>query len=214
MQSTRARIIELLRAADGATVDDITQALDLAPATVRRHLDVLLRDGLVEMRSERVPLGRPHFVFRLTDAGMEALPRHQMHLIVALLQAVLVLTPEETTGKSGPEVAALVFDHLVEHLVSGCRSVVTAPDTNRRVHQALEVLSDAGLDFGISACDEGYVLEGGSCLCARFLSGESECTHELAVLAQLIGSPVERFKAAESAKSPAYLVRTGVPGVL
>ena len=214
MQTTRARIVDLLRAAGGATVDDVTQALALAPATVRRHLDVLLRDGLVEMRSERVPLGRPHFVFRLTETGMEALPRHQMHLVVALLEAILTLTPAETLGRSGKDLAPLVFDRLAEQLVTGCRPVVTAPDLDRRVEQALEVLSDAGLDFEMAACDEGYLVHGGNCLCTRLLPGAGDCGHELDVLAGLLGAPVERFADRESANSRSYLVRTGARGVL
>jgi predicted ArsR family transcriptional regulator len=214
VQSTRARIVELLRADGGATVDDITHALDLAPATVRRHLDVLLRDGLVEMRSERVPLGRPHFVFRLTETGQDALPRHQMHLVVALLQSILALTPEDTRGRSGRDVAPLVFDRLVEHLVAGCRPVVTAPDLDRRVEQALEVLADAGLEFDLATCDDGFVVHGGSCLCARLLPGLGECGHELDLLAGLLGASVERMDGPESSNSPAYLVRTGAQGVL
>jgi predicted ArsR family transcriptional regulator len=214
VQSTRARIVELLRADGGATVDDITQALALAPATVRRHLDVLLRDGLVEMRSERVPLGRPHFVFQLTEAGLEALPRHQMHLVVALLHAILALTPDDTRGKSGREVATLVFDRLVEHLVAGCSSVVTSPNLDRRLEQALEVLADAGLEFDLAKNDEGFVVYGGNCLCTRLLPGLGNCGHELDVLSGLLGAPVERIHEAKSPNSPAYLVKAGARGVL
>ena len=214
MQSTRARIVELLRADGGATVDGITHALALAPATVRRHLDVLLRDGLVEMRSERVPLGRPHYVFQLTETGQEALPRHQMHLVVALLQAVLALTPEDTRDRTGREVAALVFDRLVEHLVAGCRSVVTAPNLDRRVEQALEVLSDAGLEFDLAPSDEGFVVQGGNCLCTRLLPGLGDCGHELDVLVGLLGASVERLHGPESPNSSVYLVRKGARGVL
>ena len=214
MQSTRARIIELLRVVGGATVDDITNELALAPATVRRHLDVLLRDGLVEMRSERVPLGRPHFVFTATERGLEALPGHQMHLIAAVLDAILTLTPADTESKSGKEVASLVFDRLAEHVVSRCRPVVTSPELARRVEQAVEVLADAGLDFEMATCEEGYVVQGGGCPCMRLLSGSGECVHEAGVLAGLIGVGVERMAAPEAANSRSYLVRSGSAGVL
>jgi len=214
VQSTRARIIELLRAVGGATVDDITNELVLAPATVRRHLDVLLRDGLVEMRSERVPLGRPHFVFTLTERGMEALPGHQMHLIAAVLDAILALTAAETEGKSGKEVAALVFDRMAEQVVSSCRPVVSALELDRRIEQAVEVLTEAGLGFEMASCDEGYVLQGGGCPCMRLLSGSGECGHEAGVLTGLIGVGVERLEAPEVTNSRSYLVRSGAAGVL
>jgi predicted ArsR family transcriptional regulator len=207
VQSTRARIVELLRAAEGATVDEITSQLALAPATVRRHLDVLLRDGLVEMRSERAPLGRPHFVFSLTEDGLEALPRHQIHLVSAVLDTILTLTPDDTRGKNGAEVAALVFDRLADLLVFRCQPVVTSPELHRRLEQAIEVLVDAGLDFELGDCDEGYVVQGGVCPCVRLLSEARECWHEADVLAGLLGISVQKVDAEASAKSPAYLVR-------
>lgn len=189
-------------------MEDITGGLAMAPATVRRHLDVLLRDGLVEMRSERLPLGRPHFVFTLTESGKESLPRHQLHLVMAVIDAILELTPEDTSGRDGKEVAALVFERLAEHLVARCRSVVTAPDLDRRLEQTIEVLSSSGLDFEIAACDEGYVVHGAGCPCMRLLSESEECVHEAGVLSGLIGAEVERM-ADEAAHSRSYLVRTG-----
>jgi predicted ArsR family transcriptional regulator len=209
VQSTRGRIIELLRRSGGATVDDITNSLALAPATVRRHLDVLLRDGLVEMRSERVPLGRPHFVFRLTETGLESVPRHQMHLVATVIDAILELAPSDTEGHDGKEVAALVFDRLAEHLVAQCQGEVTASELNRRVEQAVEVLSEAGLDFDFAPCAEGYLVQGAGCPCMRLLTGSGECVHEAGVLSGLIGTEVERVESPEVVNSRAYLVRTG-----
>jgi predicted ArsR family transcriptional regulator len=214
VQSTRARIVELLRVAEGATVEEITNQLALAPATVRRHLDVLLRDGLVEMRSERVPLGRPHFVFTLTEAGLEALPRHQLHLIAAVLDTILALTPADTSGRSGKQIASMVFDRLAELLVSRCQPVVTSPELHRRLEQAVEVLVDAGLDFELTDCDEGYIVQGGVCPCVRLLSDARECVHEVDLLSELIGASVQPIEESESQRSHAYLVRSGEARVL
>jgi predicted ArsR family transcriptional regulator len=168
----------------------------------------LLRDGLVEMRSERVPLGRPHFVFSLTSIGLDTVLGHQMHLVSAVLDTILDLTPADTTGKAGKQIAALVFDRLAEHLVVRCRGVVTAPDVDRRVEQAVEVLAVAGIDFELEPCEEGYRVQGAGCPCERLLHGAGECCHEAAVLSGLIGLEVERVEGGETEASRAYLVRT------
>ena len=56
----------------------LAERLELTPAAVRRHLDHLLDEGLVESREERVygprGRGRPAKVFVLTDTG-----RHAFH---------------------------------------------------------------------------------------------------------------------------------------
>jgi predicted ArsR family transcriptional regulator len=213
VQTTRARIVDLLRGGD-ATVENITIELALAPATVRRHLDVLLRDGLVEMRSERLPLGRPHFVFTLSEVGLEAQPGHHFHLVAAVLETILALAPKETAGRSGRQIAELVFDRLAEQLLLQCRPAVTAAGIPQRVQQAIEVLTAAGLDFEVSPREEGYVINGSGCPCTHLLSGMFECPHETEVLSALVGVPVERFEATDATTSRLLLLRSVGEGVL
>ena len=69
MDGTRAGMVELLQHCNGLTVEALTESLGLAAATVRRHLDVLQRDGHVEREAVRRSTGRPHYVFKLTQAA-------------------------------------------------------------------------------------------------------------------------------------------------
>ena len=72
-QSTRARVARLILENGPVTAAALGTTLGLTPAAVRRHLDVLVDDGLVEARTRRVyghrGRGRPARVFALTDAG-------------------------------------------------------------------------------------------------------------------------------------------------
>jgi predicted ArsR family transcriptional regulator len=162
------------------------------------------------MRSERVPLGRPHFVFTLTENGRESLPGHQLHLVAAVIEAVRDLSPADTQGRTGREVAALVFERFSARLVAQCRRVVTASDLDSRVEQTLEVLSVAGLEFELDRCEEGYLVRGGACPCTRLLTSAEACGHEAGVLSGLIGSEVVMVQAAGNHESPAYLVRAAL----
>ena len=213
MQSTRARILGLLRAG-GATVEAITADLGLAPATVRRHLDVLLRDGLVEMRSERVPLGRPHFVFTLSEGGLDGLPGRQYRLVSAVLDTILALTPRDTRDRSGSDIAALVFDRLADQLLARCRPAVTATSIPDRLEQATEALGGAGLEFDVIAGEDGFIVTGAGCPCMRLISGIIECPHEARVLSGLIGVPVERVESPSAVLTRSFRLPTGVLGVL
>ena len=60
-----------------STAAALAERLGLTPAGIRRHLDVLLADGHVEAREQRVygarGRGRPAKVFALTDAGRAGL---------------------------------------------------------------------------------------------------------------------------------------------
>jgi predicted ArsR family transcriptional regulator len=213
VQTTRARIVELLRGG-GATVDDITNDLSLAPATVRRHLDVLLRDGLVEMRSERMPLGRPHFVFTLSEGALQDMPGRQFQLTTAVVDTILELKPRDTRGCSGSQIAALVLDRLAGQLLSHCRPAVTATQVPDRLQQAVDALASAGLDFQVSAAVDGYLVTGAGCPCTRLLTGRSECPHEVQVLTELVGLPLERTESPSARHHRSFLVRSSVQGVL
>jgi predicted ArsR family transcriptional regulator len=70
---TRNRVARLILANGASTAADLALRLGLTPAGVRRHLDALLAEGLVEAREQRVyghrGRGRPAKVFALTGAG-------------------------------------------------------------------------------------------------------------------------------------------------
>lgn len=70
---TRNRVARLILASGPSTAADLAARLGVTPAGVRRHLDALLAEGLVEAREQRVyghrGRGRPAKVFALTGDG-------------------------------------------------------------------------------------------------------------------------------------------------
>jgi predicted ArsR family transcriptional regulator len=72
---TRERVARALLEGGPSTAVDLARSLGLTPAGVRRHLDQLLADGIIEPRERRVPgqrgRGRPAKVFAVTDHGRD-----------------------------------------------------------------------------------------------------------------------------------------------
>jgi len=75
-RSTRNRVARSILDHGPSTVTDLAGRLGLTPAAVRRHLDALVADDVVEAREQRVygarTRGRPAKVFALTDCGRDA----------------------------------------------------------------------------------------------------------------------------------------------
>ncbi|MEU9004664.1 ArsR family transcriptional regulator, partial [Streptomyces sp. NPDC048551] len=75
-RSTRNRVARSILDHGPSTVADLAQRLGLTQAAVRRHLDALVTDDVVESREQRVygarTRGRPAKVFALTDCGRDA----------------------------------------------------------------------------------------------------------------------------------------------
>src|SRR3990170_2667617 len=109
-------MLDLLRRHKQATVEELTRALGLAPATIRRHLDILMRDDHVSVNQVRRDTGRPHYVFFLTEAGEDLFPKNYVRLTNRLIEEIVSLEPSDTKGKSGVELANLVFEKMAERL--------------------------------------------------------------------------------------------------
>ena len=109
---TRLKILNLLQKREGSSVGYLSRELDLASATVRRHLDVLLRDRLVDYKQVRKSLGRPGYAYVLTEEGQEILPKRYRDLLSSVLSELSELTPEDTKGHDGKELSNLLFRRM------------------------------------------------------------------------------------------------------
>lgn len=92
MEDVRSRILQLLQRTSTATVEQLSHTLALAPATVRRHLDILQRDSLISYRVIRRKAGRPEHAYYLTEQGQESLPKNY-HMLLGLLVKETAITP-------------------------------------------------------------------------------------------------------------------------
>ena len=72
MPATRRRILIALKERGGMTADELAENLGISSVAVRRHLTNLERDRLVDHKQVQRGMGRPSYVYRLTEAA------HQM----------------------------------------------------------------------------------------------------------------------------------------
>ncbi len=112
MEGPRLRILQLLQRNGADTVDGLAKAIGLAPATIRRHLDILQRDRLVAFEQVRKKTVRPEYSFYLTDQGQEALPKSYDKLLGMFVKELSVLDAGEIDGRDGYEVLELVCRRL------------------------------------------------------------------------------------------------------
>jgi predicted ArsR family transcriptional regulator len=205
MENTRAKILDILRRRREATVDELTQLLSLAPATVRRHLDILQRDGYVSVRPVRRETGRPHYAFALTAAGESYFPQHYMRITGRLIEEIEALTPDETAGRTGRELAGIVFERMTDEIVEAYAPQIGGRTLEQRLHKAAEALANEGLVFEITPQGGGYLLRGLDCPCRHISEGTGDiCRYDGRLLSRLLGVEVEALR--EPGEGCAYLV--------
>ena len=129
---TRDRVARTILENGPSTAADLAVRLDLTPAAVRRHLDHLAAEGIVESREQKVygarGRGRPAKVFALTEAGRDSFDQQYDDLAV---QAMRFLA--ETQG----EEAVVEFARRRVAFVERDYAAVTAVDPDLTPAEAL-----------------------------------------------------------------------------
>lgn len=198
VDGTREEILAILRRRERVGVEDLAAELGLAGATVRRHLDVLQRDNYVSVTQVRGHTGRPRHLFSLTEAGADLFPHHYVRLTQRLLGEIIGLDASETAGRSGGDIASLVFERMAERLATEYAPRVTGSSLEERVRSAVGLVADEGIDFEVAPTPDGVRLLGRGCPCTRLTGGKSgSCDHDRRMLARILGVAVHPIAEAE-----------------
>ena len=88
MQETHQQILNILQKKSSVTINTLVRELDLAVATVRYHLTMLERDRLVVSEKVRQKVGRPYWVYSLSQQGQENFPKKYHRLSSYILTEV------------------------------------------------------------------------------------------------------------------------------
>ncbi len=97
MHAVRRQIVEILKEASGATVAELAEKLEMAPVSVRHHLDILQGENLISVgRVERKGnVGRPQQVYSLTVQAMALFPNNFASLAAGLVRQLKQVLPAE-----------------------------------------------------------------------------------------------------------------------
>ncbi|MDQ3978376.1 MAG: helix-turn-helix domain-containing protein [Actinomycetota bacterium] len=182
--TTRRELLLLLRTRPGLTAAEAAEALSLSTAAVRRHLDQLASDGLVERThtSSSPGVGRPPSGWRLSRAGLELFPRRYEDFAIDLL--------DDLAEEVGPETVDAVLARRTDKLVASYRAeldgLATAGDRVRRV---AELRDEAGYAAECHPNEDGEVLlVEKNCAVHRIAEQHGTvCAQELTLLERVLG---------------------------
>jgi len=90
MKSTRENILYTLLVNSESTISELAEIVGINGISVRHHLINLQNEGLIESEEERHGVGRPRFVYRLTEKGLEKFPTNYLRLTNQIISAMKV----------------------------------------------------------------------------------------------------------------------------
>ncbi len=118
MQSVRQRILQIIQERGRATVAELAEVLDMAPVSVRHHLDILQGDGLIRVDGvrRRPGAGRPQHVYTLTPQALDVFPKNYHHVLHHLLNELKDIWPESAVAELVQRVASRLATELTKEM--------------------------------------------------------------------------------------------------
>jgi predicted ArsR family transcriptional regulator len=184
--ASRVSIVNELRAQGSVSADELADMLGVTKQCVRKHLEVLEREGYVEHAPARGERGRPAHVFRLTPKAEELFPKRYDLFAKSVLRQI-----GEVWGERGLNT---VFCGCASETVALLRPRLEKLSFDARVRRLTELLGEMGYEAEAEKLDDGsYTLTEWNCPQADIAREYRQlCDQELIVYRELLGAEVFR----------------------
>ena len=183
LNSSRGRILELLRGQDG-TVNDLAAALDLTDNAVRAHLFSLERDGLIHQSGTRPGFRKPHATYALTAEAEQIFPKAYGPLLDMVLTVI--------SKKLEPQALRLAMREVGKKIAQTNRAETKGKTREERIDAALRILSDLGGRATFEKKEGKHWIRGHGCpLAAATKNHPQACLIAESLLSAVIGTPVK-----------------------
>ncbi len=179
--------MHLLRSRGGVSADELARSLGVSRQCVRKHLDVLERDGYVEHNSERKERGRPSHVYRLTEkATTELFPKRYDLLAKSVLQQIGAVWGERGLNT--------IFCGCAGEMVSRFKPQLKGLSFDARIKRLAALLDEEGYDAEVERLADGsYILSEWNCPLTDVARDYRQlCERELQVYRELLETEVFR----------------------
>ncbi len=133
---TRAALVEHLHRTGSQPVAALAAHLAISEVATRRHLTVLLEEGLVEERESRASGGRPATCFALTERAAQLFPQSYDRFANELLDFL--------TAQHGRDGLLTFLRWRVDREVDALAGAIEDGPLEQRVAQLASALTDAG----------------------------------------------------------------------
>jgi len=189
--STRNRVARSILDHGPSTVAELAGRLGLTQAAVRRHLDALVADDVVQPREQRIygarTRGRPAKAFALTDCGRDAFDQSYDKLAADALRWI--------AEREGGDEAVVAFARArIAALADAYRKAIEVAAPEKRTEALAKALSVDGYAATARSAPVGEQLCQHHCPVAHVAEKFPQlCEAETEIFSQLLGTHVQRL---------------------
>ena len=210
VESTREQILRYVRGRRETTVAQLAESLHLSQQAVRRHLDGLRADGLVDVKQERHGVGRPTLLFYTTERGEELAGRTYLQMLTRVFKHLEKLDASQVGGADGRQVLEQVFSGIATEMAADHLSEVHGSTLVQRIDEASKALEREGIVDSWEKLEDGtYQIVNEECPYLRLAEmSDAACRSDKRSIELLIGTEVEQtLRIVDGAPVCEYIVR-------
>lgn len=183
--STRETILRTIKAQPKANVDALAEAASVSPVTVRHHLNALLAEGLIVSESVRRKVGRPYYVYSISEKGQELFPKRYVRFTSRLL--------DELKSHLPPEAFNGVLSNVVESVLEEHRGEFEHLGVEDRLDYLIELLAEEGFLAHWEQTENGYLVTEFSCPYISLGESHAEiCNIDKELIVNVLDLPVQQ----------------------
>ena len=204
--NTRKRVLRTLLLNQRRTVNELAEAVEINPISVRHHVNKLEAAGLIQSEEERHGVGRPHLVYSLTSKGMDQFPQRYLQLTLRLLNQMRENLSEKVISD--------IFQELAEGIAGELTQGVNLEDLSleERLQLLQDVLTTEGFTVNVTEEEGNYYIVEASCPYHHVGEDHPEiCVVDRELIAHFISATPQRVECIlDGDKQCKYLVKQPV----
>jgi predicted ArsR family transcriptional regulator len=185
---TREKIIMLLKKNGPMPIEDLSKELKITSMGIRQHLLSLERKGLIDYVTRKQGIGRPAFLYKLTDTADNLFPKAYHSFIIDTLRDI-----ERNEGRDKVDE---LFKWRRIRLIKDTKDIFSDKENlDEKVYGLKDMLETKGYLVELDESDNAFTLKEFNCPIFHVASEFKEaCKHELQFYKEVLGRDVKRHE--------------------
>jgi predicted ArsR family transcriptional regulator len=186
-KSTRERVLQTLLEREQCTINDLAEAVDINPISVRHHISKLEAESLVTSAEERHGVGRPRRIYFLTEKGREKFPTRYLRLTLRLLEQLKETMPQAMVNQ--------LFTQMAQELASEYQNELEGLSIEERLDMIKELLTSEGFMVEWEQKGDSYHIRETNCPYYHVGQNHPEvCSVDQTLISTILSIPAEKTK--------------------
>jgi DeoR family transcriptional regulator, suf operon transcriptional repressor len=186
-KNTRERILQNLLVRERCTINELAEAVDINPISVRHHIAKLEAEGKVDSEEVRHGVGRPRRLYFLTEKGREQFPTRYIRLTLRLL--------DQLKESATPTFIEKLFTQMAEEMASDYQTEIHDLSLDQRLELVRQLLAREGFNVEVEKQADLYLIRESSCPYFHIGQDHPEvCSVDQTLISTLLDIPAQKIQ--------------------